>query len=203
MEKLNQHDITGLILAGGRGTRMGNVNKGLQIFQGKPMVAHVVQRLAPQVGKLLINANQDIEEYGNYDAAVIADIVNDYAGPLAGLHAGLSACRTPFLVSAPCDSPFLPCNLVRQLADALHTQSADIAIATTIENINGVMQPQSHPVFSLVHVNLLPHLDNFLRNGGRKISAWYDSLKVAHVVFDNAADFRNINTLADIHLYQS
>jgi molybdenum cofactor guanylyltransferase len=183
--------ITGLVLAGGLGRRMGGVDKGLQDFRGEPMVAHVIRRLAPQVESLLINANQNIERYAAFGHPVVVDAIGGYAGPLAGLHAGLTACRTPLLVSSPCDSPFLPADLVARLHDALVRDGAELAVART--------GAQVHPVFSLVHRHVLPGLTEFLDGGGRKIDYWYGALKVVEVAFDDQPDaFANINTLNEL-----
>jgi molybdenum cofactor guanylyltransferase len=183
--------ITGLVLAGGLGRRMGGVDKGLQDFRGEPMVAHVIRRLAPQVESLLINANQNIERYAAFGHPVVVDAIGGYAGPLAGLHAGLTACRTPLLVSSPCDSPFLPADLVARLHDALVRGGAELAVART--------GAQVHPVFSLVHRHVLPGLTEFLDGGGRKIDYWYGALKVVEVAFDDQPDaFANINTLNEL-----
>jgi molybdenum cofactor guanylyltransferase len=183
--------ITGLVLAGGLGRRMGGVDKGLQAFRGEPMVAHVIRRLAPQVESLLINANQNIERYAAFGHPVVVDAIGGYAGPLAGLHAGLTACRTPLLVSSPCDSPFLPADLVARLHDALVRGGAELAVART--------GAQVHPVFSLVHRHVLPGLTEFLDGGGRKIDYWYGALKVVEVAFDDQPDaFANINTLNEL-----
>jgi molybdenum cofactor guanylyltransferase len=183
--------ITGLVLAGGLGRRMGGVDKGLQDFRGEPMVAHVIRRLAPQVESLLINANQNIERYAAFGHPVVVDAIGGYAGPLAGLHAGLTACRTPLLVSSPCDSPFLPADLVARLHEALVRDGAELAVART--------GAQVHPVFSLVHRHVLPGLTEFLDGGGRKIDYWYGALKVVEVAFDDQPDaFANINTLNEL-----
>jgi molybdenum cofactor guanylyltransferase len=183
--------ITGLVLAGGLGRRMGGVDKGLQAFRGEPMVAHVIRRLAPQVESLLINANQNIERYAAFGHPVVVDAIGGYAGPLAGLHAGLTACRTPLLVSSPCDSPFLPADLVARLHEALVRDGAELAVART--------GAQVHPVFSLVHRHVLPGLTEFLDGGGRKIDYWYGALKVVEVAFDDQPDaFANINTLNEL-----
>jgi len=183
--------ITGLVLAGGLGRRMGGVDKGLQDFRGRPMASHVIERLAPQVDALLVNANQNSERYAAFGYPVIPDAIGGYAGPLAGLHAGLKACRTPLLVTAPCDSPFMPTDLVARLRDALERESADLAVARTGE--------QSHPVFSLVHRHVLPGLTDFLDGGGRKVDLWYSALKVVEVSFDDQPDaFANINTLNEL-----
>lgn len=187
-------NITGLILAGGRGSRMGGIDKGLVPLAGKPMVAHVLERLSPQVQRLLINANQNQDTYAAFGAPVWPDAMPDFAGPLAGLQTGLMHCETPYLVTAPCDSPFLPTDLVARLAQALQTQDADLAVAVTGEGATR----QPHPVFCLAKASLLPHLTAFLEGGGRKVDRWYATLRVAEVHFADEAAFRNINTLAEL-----
>lgn len=179
--------VTGLILAGGQGRRMGNVDKGLQPLRGRPMVAWVLERLAPQVTEVIVNANQNQAEYARLGCRVVGDEIGGFAGPLAGLQAGLKANVHPFLVTVPCDSPFLPRDLVARLHAALIANHADLAVAKTGD--------QPHPVFSLVRESLAGHLTKFLETGGRKIDAWYASLKVVEVPFDDEADaFSNINT---------
>jgi len=183
--------ITGLVLAGGLGRRMGGIDKGLQAFHGEPMVAQVIRRFAPQVDALIVNANQNIERYAAFGHPVVPDVITGYAGPLAGLHAGLHACRTPLLVTSPCDSPFLPLDLVARLHEALERDGADLAVART--------GAQSHPVFSLVRRHVLPGLTDFLDGGGRKVDLWYSALKVVEVSFDDQPDaFANINTLNEL-----
>lgn len=187
-------DVTGLVLAGGRGTRMGSVDKGLQYFGGRPMAQQVIERLRPQVQQLLINANQNLEAYAAWGAPVWPDAITGFAGPLAGLHTGLLHCQTPLLVTAPCDSPFLPLDLVVKLLAALQSEEADLAVAVTGEGPTR----QAQPVFTLARVDVLPHLTAFLSAGGRKVDAWYATLKVAEVVFEDEFAFRNINTLAEL-----
>jgi molybdopterin-guanine dinucleotide biosynthesis protein A len=188
---LAKADITGIVLAGGQGRRMGSVDKGLVELNGRALVAHVIERLEPQVGALIVNANRNPDRYAAFGVGIVPDAFPDFAGPLAGLHAGMTAASTPFVVTSPCDSPFLPQDLVARLAGAFDTQPIDIAVARTYA--------QPHPVFSLVRRAVLPHLDAFLRGGGRKIDAWYASLRVAEVPFDDEADaFRNINTAAEL-----
>ncbi len=181
--------ISGLILAGGQGRRMGGVDKGLQLLRGKPMIEWVLERLAPQVDDIVINANQNRERYAQFGHRVVADDIAGFAGPLAGLHAGLKAVAHPLLVTVPCDSPFLPLNLVTKLHSSLGQN--DLAVAKTGE--------QPHPVFALVRRHCLESLEAFLAQGGRKIDAWYAALKVVEVSFDDEADaFRNINTLDEL-----
>ena len=196
------HLITGLILAGGRGSRMGNVDKGLQSFRGAPMAMHVMLRLAPQVGELMINANQNLGPYEGFGVPVWPNELTGFAGPLAGLQAGLGHCETPYLVTAPCDSPFLPTDLVTRLYQALRHEDADLAVAVTLEEEGGEPRRQPHPVFCLLKASLRPHLSDFLQGGGRKVDQWYRSLKVAEVVFDDAAAFRNINTLEELRKFE-
>lgn len=188
---MNRRDITGLVLAGGQGRRMGNVDKGFVQLAGRPLVAHVIDRLVPQVATLVINANRSAERYAAFGYPVVADAIGGFAGPLAGLHAGLATAATPFVVTSPCDSPFLPADLVVRLSAAFDARPIDIAVARTFD--------QPHPVFALVRRSVLPHLAQFLDGGGRKIDAWYASLAVVEVSFDDEADaFRNINTPAEL-----
>jgi molybdenum cofactor guanylyltransferase len=147
-------DVTGIVLAGGQGRRMGSVDKGFVELDGRPLVAHVIARLAPQVHALIVNANQNAERYAAFGLPVVADAIGGFAGPLAGLHAGLSLATTPFVATSPCDSPFLPGDLVARLAAAFDAQSIDLAVARTF------LQP--HPVFALARRSLLPHLAQFL-----------------------------------------
>ena len=186
--------ITGLVLAGGMGRRMDSRDKGLVEFRGKPMVAHVIERLAPQVNSLLINANRSLTAYAAFGLPVISDEVSGYAGPLAGLHAGLKHCATPFIVTAPCDSPFLPTDLVAKLYEALQEDIAELAVAKTGD--------QAQPVFALYSATLLPSLTQFLESGGRKIDAWYSTHRVAEVPFADESAFANINTIAELQALQ-
>jgi molybdenum cofactor guanylyltransferase len=184
-------DVTGIVLAGGMGRRMGGVDKGLVPLDGRPMVEHVLARLLPQVGTLLINANQNMERYAAFGHAVCPDSIGGFAGPLAGLHAGLAQATTPCVVTVPCDSPFLPLDLVVRLAVGMAREGAQIAVAKTFA--------QPHPVFALVRRDVLPHLAAFLSAGGRKIDAWYATLAVVEVAFDDEAEaFRNINTAEEL-----
>lgn len=194
----NINQITGLILAGGRGTRMGSVDKGLRPFRGAPMVSHVIERLAPQVGTLMINANQNISTYENFGLPVWLDQLTGFEGPLAGVQTGLGHCTTDYLMTAPCDSPFLPADLVARLADALVHANADVAVAVTGEGESR----QPHPVFSLMKTSLLPHLTDYLGKGGRKIETWYRSLRFVEVPFADESGFRNINTLEELSRFE-
>jgi len=188
--------VTGLILAGGKGSRMGGVDKGLQAFRGKRLVDHVYERFAPQVGGIIINANQNHEEYKTFGVRVVSDAIGGYAGPLAGLHAGLSVSRRPFLASVPCDSPFLPADLIERLHKRIDESGAELAVAKTGD--------QPHPVFSLMRRTVLDHLADFLKGGGRKIDAWYATLNAVEVGFDDEPEaFSNINTREELRTWEN
>lgn len=188
--------VTGLVLAGGKGRRMGGVDKGLQMLRGRPMVEHVIERLRPQVAEVLINANQNLERYGAWGCPVVTDAVGGFAGPLAGLQAGMRSTRQPLILTVPCDSPFLPLDLAVRLEAALAAAGADLAVAKTYD--------QPHPVFALVRTAVLPHLEAFLARGERKIDLWYASLRVVEVPFDDQeAAFSNINTPQDLARHET
>jgi molybdopterin-guanine dinucleotide biosynthesis protein A len=192
------HDITGLVLAGGRGSRMGGVDKGLQNHLGMPLALHALLRLSPQVGAAMINANRNLAAYEAMGVAVWPDALPDYPGPLAGLLAGLERCETPWLVTVPCDTPNFPLDLVERLAAAADDAGAEIAMATTRED--GAMQPQ--PVFCLVKASLLESLVAFLHSGERKIDRWAGAQRQVQVPFDDADAFFNANTLAELQRLQ-
>jgi molybdopterin-guanine dinucleotide biosynthesis protein A len=187
-------DITGLVLAGGRGSRMGGVDKGLQTHRGLPLVQHALQRLRPQVGGVLVNANCNIATYAEFGAPVVADTLPDQPGPLAGLLAGLEHCNTPYLVSVPCDAPDFPLELVQRLAAALLEDGADLSMACSLEA--GVVRRQ--PVFCLLHAGLRESLRAHLLAGQRKVDGWAARHRCAQVVFGEPAAFFNINTLPEL-----
>ncbi len=191
--------ITGIVLAGGLGRRMSTdgseLDKGLRPFRGRPLAAHVIQRLAPQVRTLAINANRHVDDWRRFGHPVFSDRIGGFAGPLAGLHAAMAFVETPWLVTAPCDSPFLPTDLVERLAAAARASDAQVAVARTGE--------QPHPVFALVRCSLHDHLEAFLGSGRRRIDAWYAPLRVVEVRFDDEAAFRNINTAEELARWES
>lgn len=188
--------ITGLVLAGGLGRRMGRIDKGLALLDGRPMAGHVLERLRPQVGTLIINANQNLDDYARFGPPVVCDRLEGFAGPLAGLEAGLAACTTPYLVSVPCDSPFLPPDLVSRLADTLSAARASIAVARTGD--------QLHPVFSLMRSDALPDLQAFLRAGGRRVERWLQRLRWVPCPFDDVPEaFANINTPEELRAHEA
>ena len=194
--------ITGLVLAGGRGSRMGGVDKGLQPYRGMPLALHSLLRLAPQVGAMMINANRNLGAYESFGAPVWPDAdVGDYSGPLAGFLAGLERCETPYLVTVPCDTPNFPADLVARLAQALEAEGAELAMARTPEASDAESArpgPQVQPVFCLLSTTLMESLAAFLRGGGRKIDRWTDQHRCALVDFDAAAAFANANTVDEL-----
>ena len=196
---IDKQQITGLILAGGKGTRMGSVDKGLQLFRGTPMVEQVLQRLEPQVGTVIINANQHRDVYESFGCSVCPDEFSGFAGPLAGLHAGLMHCETPYLVTSPCDSPFLPMDLVEKLSVALAAARADIAVAVTGDSA----RPQRHPVFCLLSRHLKDDLAAYLGDGGRKMNAWFARHAQIDVHFSDEAAFANMNTREELDQWAS
>lgn len=196
-------EITGLVLAGGRGTRMGGIDKGLQAFRGAPLALNALVRLQAQtgqlVGPLMVNANRNLDAYAAFGHPVWPDTLPDFAGPLAGWLAGLAQCRTPFLLSVPCDTPQFPLNLAQRLASALDHPDIDIA---TVSAREGDEDLRLQPVFSLMRARLLPDLQAFTQAGGRKVGQWIASLRHRTVAFDHPDDdpqaFYNANTLAEL-----
>ena len=183
--------VTGVVLAGGLGRRMGGVDKGLVDFLGKPLIAHVIERLSPQVDEILINANRELERYSALGYRVVQDDIAGFVGPLAGLHKGMSVAKHPFVLKVPCDSPLLPLNLVERLMQGLIKNNADLAVAKA--------GAQAHPVFCLCRKTLLENLEAYLQGGGRKIDTWYSALKVAEVPFDDDPQaFANVNTAEEL-----
>jgi molybdopterin-guanine dinucleotide biosynthesis protein A len=196
---MHAEDITGLILAGGRGSRMGGVDKGLQNFNGMPLAMHTLLRLQPQVGEVLVNANRNLSVYESFGVSVWPDALPDFAGPLAGFLTGLEQAGTEWIVTVPCDTPLFPADLVARLAEAAQAQDAEIAMASGPEQ-DGQLRTQ--PVFCLLRRDLLESLVRFTQGGGRKIDAWTAQHRTAIVSFDRPGDdpraFFNANTLAEL-----
>lgn len=184
-------EITGLLLAGGRAQRMGGIDKGLVPFQGKPLIEHAIHRLGPQVSGLLINANRNQDIYSQYGYPIVADENQDFSGPLAGYLVGLKACKTPYLVTAPCDSPLFPTDLVMALANRLEKQDANIAYASSQDSAGKVW---AQPVFCLMKRDVLHSLEQFLANGQRKIDRWFAAQDACTAIFINESAFANANT---------
>src|SRR3954469_9139315 len=197
---ITTEDITGLVLAGGRGSRMGGADKGLQNFNGMPLALHTLLRLQPQVGEALVNANRNLAAYESFGVPVWPDSLADYAGPLAGFLTGLEHCETEYMLTVPCDTPLFPQDLVARLGEALERDDAEIAMVAAREEDG---QFRAQPVFSLLRRDLMESLVAFTHGGGRKIDAWTAQHKTVLVPFDRAGDdpgaFFNANTVAELH----
>ena len=191
---ISTDNITGVILAGGRGSRMGGVDKGLQTHNGMALALHALLRLGPQVGPLMVNANRNLAAYESFGVPVWPDPVGDYAGPLAGFLAGLERCETPLLLTVPCDTPNFPADLAARLAAALDAEGADLAYAVTLED----GREQRQPVFCLLKAELSESLIAYLHGGGHKIDAWFAQHRAVGVPFDDAGAFFNANTASEL-----
>jgi molybdopterin-guanine dinucleotide biosynthesis protein A len=198
----NAPGITGLILAGGRGSRMGGTDKGLQNFHGLPLALQTLMRLQLQslpLQEVLINANRNLAAYEALGVPVWPDSIDGFAGPLAGFQTGLERCETPLMLTVPCDTPLFPLDLVERLFQAMNDQNADVAMAAARE-ADGTVRAQ--PVFCLIKTELLESLVKFTQSGGRKIDAWTAQHRCASVPFDLPSDspqaFANANTLAEL-----
>ncbi len=202
---IQSSEVTGLVLAGGRGSRMGGVDKGLQKFRDTPMALNALLRLQLQagslVGDLMVNANRNLAAYEAFGHPVWPDSLPDYAGPLAGFLTGLAHCETPYLLTVPCDTPLFPLDLVQRLAAAFDDPSTEIAMVSAREG-EGQSELRTQPVFCLLRADLLPSLTAFTQAGGRKIDRWTDQHRTVVVPFDQAGDdpqaFFNANTLAEL-----
>ncbi len=198
MPNIPTNQITGLVLAGGRGSRMGGVDKGLQSHLGLPLAQHALLRLQPQVGQAMLNANRNLAAYAAMGVPVWPDAEADFPGPLAGFLAGLEHCQTPYLVTVPCDTPLFPPDLVQRLAAALVAEDAQIVIAATLD----AGQQQAQPVFCLMATTLRHSLAAYIQAGHRKIDRWARQQRCATVVFDDAAAFFNANTPDELQRLQ-
>lgn len=179
--------ITALILAGGRATRMGGIDKGLAQLAGKSMVEHVLERVSPQVDQVLLNANRNLAEYGALGPTVVEDSLEDFQGPLAGMLSGLQHCTTPLMITAPCDSPLPPLDYVARMLTALENDNAELAVATDGKRLQ--------PVFCLMRAELAPSMQAFLEAGDRKIDLWFSQHQMVRVSFeDQPQAFANINS---------
>jgi len=201
-------DITGLILAGGQGSRMGGVDKGLQNFNGIPLALHTLMRLGPQVESVMINANRNLSAYESFGSAVWPDASADFAGPLSGFLVGLERAETPYVLTVPCDTPRLPLDLAERLSEALVREDADIAMAAAPEtDEHGYAEVRTQPVFCLMKIELSESLVKFTHSGGRKIDAWTAQHKTVVVPFDAEGDdplaFANVNTLTELQALES
>lgn len=196
---ISPEQVTGLILAGGRGTRMGHVDKGLTAFFGKPLVAHAMERLTAQTASLAISANRSLQTYAAFHVPVWSDLLSDFPGPLAGVQSGLARCQTDYLVTVPCDSPLLPHDLVVRLSHALLSQSVEAAFAVT----GALSNRRAQPVFCLLNTSLLPSLTSYLNRGGRKMEDWLQEIHAAQAWFEDDHAFSNINTLQELQAMET
>jgi molybdenum cofactor guanylyltransferase len=194
----DQNEITGLVLAGGRGTRMGGVDKGLQLHLGIPLALHALNRLRPQVSALMLNANRNLESYAAMGVPVWPDESADFSGPLAGMLAGLAHCSTPYLATVPCDSPNFPPDLIERLAWELSRSGGDMATAYTRDGA----ELRAQPVFCLMKTSLRDSLREFIESGERKTGLFAARHRGARVVFDDSAAFANANTPSELATLQ-
>ena len=189
---MNHPDVTALVLAGGRGQRMGGTDKGLIELSGKPMIEHILERLEPQCDHIIINANRNVDRYAVYGHPVLRDSLGDYQGPLAGFSTGLKHAKTPFIMTLPCDAPDLPADLVERMLTTMNERQADIAVAHDGERMQ--------PVYALIRTALHGNLGQFLDSGDRKIDRWYALNNTVTVDFSDVRDiFRNVNTPEQIN----
>lgn len=195
MPPIPASDVTGLIFAGGLARRMEGREKGLLPLRDRPLIRHVLERLEPQVGAVLINANRRREDYAAFGPPVVADLLEGFPGPLAGLQAGLQACRTPLLATAPCDAPLLPTDLIDRLSAALAASDAPAAAAST----DGRLQP----TFLLCRREVLAGLVRYLTGGGRSVHGWLEQIGTVPVAFADAGAFANINTPEELAVLEN
>jgi molybdopterin-guanine dinucleotide biosynthesis protein A len=188
---ITSEHITGLILAGGRAQRMGGIDKGLIPFHGKALIESTISRLKPQVSTILINANRSITKYSHYGYPVLMDETPDFSGPLAGFSVGLKHCKTPYLLTSPCDSPLLPTDLAQKMAVELESNNLELVFASSKEDDGKIW---SQPVFCLMTSDLQDSLDAFLSKGDLKIDRWFKELRSGTVVFEHSQAFANVNT---------
>ena len=188
---ISNKDITGLILAGGRAQRMGGIDKGLIPFHGKPLIESAIAKLKPQVQTMVINANRNITKYASYGYPVIMDETPEFSGPLAGFFVGLKVCKTPYMLTSPCDSPLLPNNLAELLSAEMERGDFQLVYASSKEAEDKVW---AQPVFCLMRANLQDSLANFLLKGNLKIDHWFKELRSSTVVFEDPQAFANVNT---------
>jgi molybdenum cofactor guanylyltransferase len=188
---LPRKDITAVILAGGKARRMHGEDKGLVELLGRPLVDYIIAGLRPQVDHILVNANRNLARYREFGYPVIEDSMGDYCGPLAGIATAMQAAGTPLLLTVPCDSPFMPARLLETLYRAMTQAGADSSVAHDGKRLQ--------QVYALLHCALLPDLQDYLDNGGRKVDTWYAQHRVAVADFSTVADsFLNLNTPRDM-----
>jgi molybdopterin-guanine dinucleotide biosynthesis protein A len=182
--------ISAVILAGGQARRMGGSDKGLILLNGRPLIAWALERIAPQIDELFVSANRNLDQYRCFGYPVLPDASSDFRGPLAGLLSAMTGAEYPLILSVPCDTPFLPDDLVGRLADAIEESGADIAIP--------VCNGQVHRAICLCRRSLRPSLENFLDQNGRRVGEWQSGLRRIEVPFDDERQFLNLNTAGEL-----
>ena len=198
----NQLNLCAVVLAGGKGSRMNGVDKGLQLLHSQSLVTHAIKRLQAQtiaVTAIAINANRNLRNYQELGFEVWPDEQSDFAGPLAGIMVAMKHCAYPYLLTVPCDTPLFPLNLAEKLTQSLLSNDAEIAVAAT-PDVDGVLRRQ--PVFCIVKVSLKDSLQNFMAEGGRKIGAWTALHQTVIVPFEDPKAFSNLNTIEDLRLLE-
>ena len=188
-------NLTAIILAGGHGSRMGGLDKGLVLFDNNPLISYAINAVNPHVSEIIISANRSISQYEQFGYKVIKDEMVGGLGPLAGIYTGLLNCKTEYLISIPCDTPFLPDNLATNLINSVNEKNCNGAIPYTKLNSGKKL---FHPTVMLLRTELKKSLANYLNNGGRKIKIWTDAENFCEVLFDNERHFENLNTLDDL-----
>jgi len=188
-------NLTAVILAGGNGSRMGGLDKGLVPFNNNPLISYAINAVTPHVSEIIISANRNISQYQEFGYKVIKDDITGGLGPLAGIYTGLLNCKTEYLISIPCDTPFLPDNLVTNLMNPVHEKNFNGAIPYNKLNNEKKL---FHPTVMLLRAKLKKSLANYLNTGGRKIRIWTDAESFCEVLFDNKKHFENFNTLDDL-----
>ena len=184
---IDRNQITAVILAGGKGRRMGGQDKGLVELDGRPLIKHVLAIIAPQVGTVIVNANRNLDRYAGFGYPVVRDDLQDFQGPLAGFAAAMAVANTPFIITLPCDGPLLPVDYVKTMAGVLESEQAELAVAHSGDRLQ--------PVYALLPCSLRPSLEKYLKKGDRKIDIWYQTHRVALADFSHCPQaFRNINT---------
>ena len=192
MSSPDKENITAVILAGGRGRRLGGQDKGLLELNGRPLIEHILDAVKPQVKTVIINANRNLDVYTAYSYPVVSDEMTDFQGPLAGFAVALSVCNTDYIMTLPCDGPAVPADLAARLSRTLIENEAELAVAYDGQRMQ--------PVYALIPRSLLDSLQSFLDGGDRKIDLWYAKHNTALADFSDIADsFFNINTEKDHH----
>jgi len=179
--------ITGIILAGGRARRMAERDKGLIELEGQPLIKYAINALLPQVDQLLINANRNTERYGEFGFPVISDQITGFLGPLAGMAAALQKSNTDYILSVPCDTPWVPIDLANRMLEAIKRENAELCVAHDGERM--------HPVFALINKNRFTSLTKYLSTGERAVHRWCKQQHLAIADFsDQPKAFINVNT---------